>query len=140
MTDDTKAWTRFARTVTTLTASTLAREDLRSLADGEARAPSENFIALAAASDGPRDRVEMRNARRNLSVVLIRADGGVEVEVAASGFASIREWRGARALLSFASSGVSTVLSFDDRGHASSYIAGADIAALARDTVSLDRT
>lgn len=140
MNDDAKSWNRFARTVTTLAASSLAREELRGIEAGaETPMSSENFIALAAASDAPRDRIELRNARRNLSIVLTRADGGVEVEISASGFASIRDWGGARALLGFAAAGVSTTLTFDDQGRATQFFAGADITALGRDTVSLNR-
>ncbi len=140
MNDDGKSWNRFARTVTTVTASSLAREELRGIEAGaETHTPSEDFIALAAASDAPRHRIELRNARRNLTIVLTHADGGVEVEIAASGFASIRDWGGARALLGFSSAGVSTTLTFDDQGRAAQFIAGADITALGRDTVSLNR-
>ena len=140
MNDDAKPWKRFARTVTAVSASSLALEELRGLdVDGQARAPSESFIGLAAAAEGPRERIELRNARRDLAIVLSRADGGVEVEIATSGFAAIRHWGGARCLLSFANSGTSAMLLFDDKGRATQFLAGADIAVLARDTVTLDR-
>jgi hypothetical protein len=140
MNDDAKSWDRFTRTVHTVTASSLAYQDLRSLDAGSAaRAPSETFIALAASSEAPRERVELRNARRNLAIILNHAEGGVEVEIAASGFASIREWRGANGLLAFENAGISSTVVFDDQGRATKFFAGADIAVLARDAVSLDR-
>ncbi len=145
MNDNAKPWDKFMRTVQTVTASSLAFEDLRAVkahnpsAGDEATTVSESFIALAASADGPRERAELRNARRNLSIVLIRSEGGVEVEIAASGFASIRDWRGARGLLGFPQSGISSTITFDDQGRAAHFLAGADINALARDAVTLER-
>ena len=140
MNDSDKSWSRFTRTVKTVTASALALEDVRALeADGSAQAPSENFVALAAATDGPLERIELRNPRKDLSIALTRAEGGVDVEITASGFAAIRDWRGARALLGFTNSDISATIVFNDRGEAIKFVAGADINALARDAVTLTR-
>lgn len=140
MNDDTERWKRFIRTVETATAAALAREDLRALGDDAAvHGASETFLALAASAEGPREHVELRNARRNLSIRLSLGNGGVDVEVAASGFASIREWAGARGLITFEAAGISATLVFDSQGRAAKFLAGADLDALARDAVGLTR-